>query len=285
MKVHIVHNPADKTVIGRMMTALSRTNEWSMSNHLDLEADINYIGLYLHVPQKIRNSDYQERGGKVAAWFSHYEDGTPHKMELWNNVAKRVDIRTTSALQYFEMLEPYGETHLVTPPIDRQFYQGSLTPKTIGVSGFVYTGGRKGESLLQRLYRHSSYVQSGIWALKASGRGWDIPNLKYYEWDEMPDFYKSLDVYLVTSDIEGIPMTALEALACNVPVVAPKGVGLLSELSSPHIYYYDKNTLSSLDETLLSALYPSLSVVNKYNNYSWAKNHKDAFGVPIYHHE
>jgi glycosyltransferase involved in cell wall biosynthesis len=45
----------------------------------------------------------------------------------------------------------------------------------------------------------------------------------------MQEFYQSLDVFLVTSEVEGGPVTILEALACGVPVIAPSGVGFVNE--------------------------------------------------------
>ncbi len=48
--------------------------------------------------------------------------------------------------------------------------------------------------------------------------------------DPVP-YYRTLDIYLNTSLHEGIPMSVLEAMACSVPVIAPR-VGGLSEIIS-----------------------------------------------------
>ena len=47
--------------------------------------------------------------------------------------------------------------------------------------------------------------------------------------DNMPPFYRSMDLYLNTSVHEGIPMSILEAMAYSLPIVAPS-VGGISEV-------------------------------------------------------
>jgi glycosyltransferase involved in cell wall biosynthesis len=46
---------------------------------------------------------------------------------------------------------------------------------------------------------------------------------------EMADFYRGLDVYLCTSDHEGLPTPAIEAAMCGVPIVSV-AVGVMTEL-------------------------------------------------------
>ena len=55
-------------------------------------------------------------------------------------------------------------------------------------------------------------------------------NFKHFRTDdylEMPDFYKALDLYLITSREEGGPKGLIEALACCIPVVStPVGMSV-----------------------------------------------------------
>jgi glycosyltransferase involved in cell wall biosynthesis len=60
----------------------------------------------------------------------------------------------------------------------------------------------------------------------------------------LPAFYSSIDVHLVTSRIEGGPVTVLEAMACETPVVTTR-VGLV-----PHTIVDGKNGFSAeIDDT------------------------------------
>jgi len=82
-----------------------------------------------------------------------------------------------------------------------------------GVVGRTYPSGRKGEYMVERM------VAEG-YDVRAWGRGWPVPNVQN-EWDEIPDFYKSLDYLVVTSLNEGGPVPVIDAIAAGVPVIAP----------------------------------------------------------------
>lgn len=156
----------------------------------------------------------------------------------------------------------------------------------LGTNGFTYTGGRKGENLFEKLSK--SELAKERLKLVASGRGWKGATVKGYAWDEMQDFYKKLNIYLSTSLIEGIGFGVLEALACGIPVIIPKGVGVYDELpNAENIYRYEtgdydsmlveiERCIEDLDKGALNR--ESLrSATAKFTMNSWINEHQQAF--------
>lgn len=272
-KIHIIYNPNKQDVLGRLARALHEGTGWNISKTPDATADINYYMLYISYAQSPYNKT------KVGAWFSHQDIDIPKKMEWWDIAAKGVDIRTTTAQVYHDILSVSGETHLVMPPVDKQFFDDR--PFRIGLSGYVHPGGRKGESLAYRLHKELPLD----WRMCASGRGWGNILHKEYRWQDLPEFYRQLDVFLCTSLIEGVPMPPLEALAANVPIVIPYSVGMLDTIALDYpdgVFYYDAGNYDDMLRALEDA-YESITILEEYaKRYSierWADDHKRAFGI------
>lgn len=223
-KVHIILPPFENwnRILPRKAKALQAATGWSLSSKPDPSADFNYFMPYLaYVPVNT----------KAGAYFTHREDRKRQaKADLWDRVAEGLDLRLTSSRHNLPHLEPFGLTRLVTPPLDREKF--CLAPRNqhgrpvVGTSGYVYPGGRKGEDLIAAL-RDSPTGRTVEW--RASGRGWPIPT-RGYLWEEMQGFYQYLNLYVCTSLIEGVGYGPLEALACGVPVIVPRGVGVFDDL-------------------------------------------------------
>ncbi len=178
----------------------------------------------------------------VGAYFSHKEQEPRgnQKARLWEENAQRVALRVATCRLYAEMLAPYGPTIQAAAPLERDRFTIAGRPRgkrlVVGFSGYTYPNHRKGEDLVQALLQ-SELGQKVEW--RASGRGWPVPTRRY-AWNDMPKFYQGLDLLVVPSRVEGIPMPPLEALACGVPIVIGRGVGLHDELPDmPGIYRYD----------------------------------------------
>ena len=119
----------------------------------------------------------------------------------------------------------------------------------------------------------------------ASGSGWPV-NIVNSTLKGLPQFYNSLDVYVCTALIEGIPMPPLEALACGIPVVIPRDVGMLDELPDMlGIYRYDRGDYEQLLAAVLNAINERgmpdrmalAAAVCEYNPSSYAKAHVEGF--------
>ncbi len=237
-------------ILARLARELVADTDWTISTEPCPEADANLFFPYF-TWGKFRDF----HATRTAAWFTHREANGP-KRDLWAMCSTAVDICFTCATRYLDILSIDGSAFLVTPPLDHELFrvrskrQRSKRP-VIGVSGYVYPSGRKGESLLQ------AFMATPLGATLdycASGKGWPVPT-KEYSWTEMPDFYRGLDLYLCTSLIEGIPMPPLEALDCGVPVVIPWSVGLLSELPEmPGIAHYRAGDVTDMARAVEKAL-------------------------------
>ncbi len=57
--------------------------------------------------------------------------------------------------------------------------------------------------------------------------------VRHMPFENMPDYYASIDVLVCASDMEGTPNPVLEAMACGVPVISTD-VGIVPEAFGPH---------------------------------------------------
>lgn len=280
MKVNIVcpEMPHD-SILYRLAAILSRETGWNISDQPKGNHDLNYAITYIDYAQRF--TDW--RGTPWAAYFSHYESGTPYKEFWWKNANDAMRIKTVTADQYGAMLSGY--IIKIPPPIEYAYQpverKPNRTPK-VGISGFVDRSGRKGEKLVAQLAQDLEHMADFI----GSGQGWPV-RTEVHKLDDMPKWYNSLDLLICTSLIEGIPMPPLEALACGVPVVIPQGVGMLDELpvGLAGIYRYKVGSYSCLREAVTLAL-GELETIDKsklvmsvagYTPENYARAHVEGF--------
>jgi hypothetical protein len=243
MRVNVVcRNLSDDRVIPRFSRYLRDVNGWSLTSGPDYGADAIYLSGYFEVQMCKRG--WPKR--PVAAYFTHREAEGDGKAKLFDRVATQVQLRVATARMYADYLTQFGETVQIRPPVERDRF---VIPKSAsrrsavvaGFSGYSYRSGRKGGDLALAVVKASAGVE---W--RASGRGWPVQT-KRYNWREMPSFFQGLDILVVTSLIEGVPMPPLEALSCGVSVVVPRGVGLLDELPNVlGIHRYKRGDVGSL---------------------------------------
>jgi glycosyltransferase involved in cell wall biosynthesis len=112
------------------------------------------------------------------------------------------------------------------------------------------------ERLRQRVGNlHVSFVGTG-WDEEAGAlrvTGVSASAVKFLPKRLLPAFYSSIDVYLMTSRVEGGPCTVLESMACETPVVATR-VGLVPAVvvDGVNSYSADCDDVQGLTDALVS---------------------------------
>ncbi len=288
MNVHVVcRDIGEDKILPRLAAYLRDGNGWTLSAEPDPSADLNHFIVYIDYAE--RHTDWHLT--KVAAYFSHYEKGTPFKELWWDLALPQADIAVVTADQYGNMVSESPQRAGMLPPfkvrvpVDPQFCIMDK-PKNerprIGVSGWIRdTSGRKGERLAARLA-----TDNANWDLVASGYGWPLKCLTHPR-EAMPEWYNSLDAFLCCSLIEGVPMPPLEALACGVPVIIPKGIGMLDDVpDAPGIFRYEAGNYDALKYASEEAVGFRLTkkaqkglrvTISEYTPESWCFDHAEGF--------
>lgn len=252
----VCRNYKEDRVLPRFARYLAEQLGWTLTAAPDLSADIVYLLGYFEA--QLLPKPWPDR--VIWSYFTHREEDPPGngKAKLFDEVAKRVQLRVAMCRLYAEPLGRYGPT--IQPPLPVELERFTLGRRAmgsrpvVGFAGYTYANHRKGEDLVKGLLE-SQIARRCEW--RASGRGWPVPT-KRYAWAQMPQFYQDLDVLVCPSRVEGGPMPVLEALACGVRVVIPRGVGLLDELAdAPGIYRYPRGDLRGLLTALEQAVDPA----------------------------
>lgn len=288
MKVHLVTREyASDRILGRLGCTLAANTNWTLGATPNGSADLNHWLCYIEYAED--NPGWHD--SLVSAYFTHYDSNEPKK-SWWDIAAKAVDLRIVTAKMYLEKLSPSGKTIMVRPPVDSDVFTHQDKAKNprpiIGVSGFVdRASGRKGEKLLGRL-AHSDLGRHI--ELKAMGQGWPINTITSIDPDcDLPLFYRMLDVFLCTSLVEANPIPPLEALACGIPIVIPRGVGMMDDLPEMGgIYRYEKGDFDDMCQAIEKASKDQSDpqvlrdAVARYSPVAWVEGHQNAFESLMY---
>lgn len=189
----------------------------------------------------------------IATWIHHVTQwSSDHQKSVERSSA--ITVCTHGWQRYIAERAPSTLPVTVVPHgVDSDFFQkrqvdrkGFEIPEDRFVVGFVGAktsdsdGGRKGTDVLLDVLRKSGAQLPNLHVLLA-GPGWDDELTKlrsqgisasasgYIRKTDLPLLYSALDVYLLTSRVEGGPCTVFEAMACETAVVSTR-VGAVPEL-------------------------------------------------------
>lgn len=287
MRVNVVcRNHDDDRVLPRFSRYLRDGLGWTLSKAPAPGHDVIYLMGYFE-SQMCRPS---WPSVPVASLFTHREESHADKARMFDDIARRVQLRVAMCRLYGAPLSEIGKTIQPPLPVELDFFTpAQRLPRArpvVGMSGYTYKTGRKGESLA-RVVVSSKLGRSVEW--KASGRtshvmkGWPVET-KHYPWRAMPAFYQSLDVLVCPSLVEGGPMPVLEALSCGVKVVVPSGVGIVDELPDVvGICRYKRGDAVAMGAALAEAIDARAEksdlrgAVSGYSVAAWCKGHRDGF--------
>ena len=115
-RIHIVcQNHQDDRIIPRMARMLRDGLGWTLSAAPDPSADVLYLSGYFEATR----FPWPDR--PVAALFTHREEEPPNnaKARLWDDVARRVQLRVAMCKLYADPLSIYGPTVQPALPVER----------------------------------------------------------------------------------------------------------------------------------------------------------------------
>lgn len=280
MKIHVITDRLNSDrILPRLAKYLAVGNGWSLSEEPDTTADFNYFNNYGTWFRGFRNW----HGTPMGAYFSHLDTQAKAKEAQWHEAAKIMDVCVTTAKLYHEFL-PAEKIHQCRPPVETDKFTIVQMHKkdkpVMGVMGFTYGDGRKGEKLFEQFA--GSNLAKRL-HLRASGRGWTGVRCEYHEWNDIQTYFQELDVLLVPSLFEGVPMPPLEAMACGVKVVVPAHIGLIDELPDiPGIYRFEVGNLKSMSAAVEQAAFGGpvdrealrRVILDNYTVAHWAADHR-----------
>lgn len=81
------------------------------------------------------------------------------------------------------------------------------------------------------------------------------PQINLIAHNQMPDFYRSLDVFVCSSEMEGTPNTVLEAMSCGIPIISTD-VGIVADAFGPlqSRFILRENSVEELSKALRTLL-------------------------------
>jgi len=157
--------------------------------------------------------------------------------------------------------------------------------KNVGIIGYEQPNGRKRGHILVDLCWKMDVTPfqfvfcGGGWddtITKMSNAGAAIANLGNKTEQELQDVYGVLDLLLVTSYVEGGPLTVMEAMSAGVPVIAPP-VGYAADLLPDDCIYHTVEGLVAALENFIAPTFERRAAVEQFTWKRYADEHAALF--------
>jgi len=217
----------------------------------------------------------QEELPPIATWIHHVTAwSADHQMAV-----DRSSALTVCTQGWKEFLEDRVSGRIpvtiISHGVDAEFFQrrkvyprqfgipaGSFVIGFVGSKGSDFDSGRKGTDVLLDVVRQAAGRVPHLHVV-LGGPGWDneLATLRasgvsasttgYIRKSDLPALYSALDIYMLTSRVEGGPCTVFEAMACETAVVSTR-VGAVPELIVDGVNGYSADVDDR--ESLLSAI-------------------------------
>jgi hypothetical protein len=202
MKINFTTEKKPYWILGRWAKEFARRIPGATITHLtpNRQADVNVF---------INYALYRKGPYKSICVFTHMERDK-RLSKLFNNISRNCDWCFAQS-DYTMSLLPKNKSTKLKIGVGEQFYKKEIV---LGVCGRPYRSNRKRMEWAKALE-----------AIDGISIKWTNGSLAY---DELADFYRSVDYILVTSEIEGGPMCIKEAVAMGKPVITTK-VGWYNE--------------------------------------------------------
>ena len=95
------------------------------------------------------------------------------------------------------------------------------------------------------------------------------------ESEDMPKIMNCLDLLILPSLNEGLPLVAIEAIACGVPVVGSKVGGISEAIGEQNVFPLDTEFVKRISNRIMEILLNSEPAPNLSSVFSWSKTIND----------
>jgi glycosyltransferase involved in cell wall biosynthesis len=230
VKINIIcDEPNDGWIYSKFIKQFKKYSKFEILVNSKENCDITHYIPYYNVPKNPTHP--------CTAWFSHMEQKEPLRTRFFTS-AKQVDCAISHSKKYADLLIRMGNknTTQVMPGVDLDKFApkdnyheiNKNKPLVIGYIGRSYSSSnRKNPTLLNKISQ-------------LDGVDLRITGGKVKE-EEMPQFYKDVDLIISPSKIEGGPMCIIEALAVGKPIICFDSVGVAEEFDFGLIKVADFN--------------------------------------------